>query len=250
MPRSQLALAFVGHIQKAAAKSCELRLGSLAHRQIDDLLEQQRVSSTPMHFIPGRMQILGADYGHTLRASAADYATKLAQAIGIRKGMGKPQCQWVEQQAREFIQKLASPDIAKSWFIGAVSSLFTVANEKISEEAFLNGLAVAARDDRLMSEAKAQIELARAVYGRPRRYRRARNGHSVAPGEMLKDPLKYPTMTVEEVRQVIRMSKSSVYRLLDEGRLERASAGKEGDKKSRCLILTRSVIEFLEKSPY
>jgi len=249
MPSSQLASTDAEAIQRAAAKRFVLSIGSQANQQIDKLLDQQKVTGSPMHLSSGEMQILGARYGEIVRVSAADYAKKLAQAVGIRKRMGKSQRRWVEQRVQEFVRKRTSGELAKMWFADTISSLFTVANEQESEAAFLGGLAVAARDDRLLSDAMEQIRLASALYGRPRRYRRSGEGiKEVSIGEKLRDPQNHPTMTVKEVHQVIHMSRSSVYRKLDEGTLDRAWAGKSSDKRSRCLILTRSVKRFLRKS--
>ena len=249
MPHAELASVDASLIEKAAVKRLRLCIGNLAKEQGDNLLQQQKITAAPIYISSSEMQILGARYGEIVRVSAADYAKKLAQAVGIRKRMGKSQRRWVEQRVEEFIGKWTSAELAKMWFAETISSLFTVANGQQSETAFLRGLAVAARDDRLLSDAMEQIRLASALYGRPRRsLRSVERIKEVSIGEKLGDPQNHPTMTVKEVTQAIGMARSSVYRLVDEGPLERASAGKTSEKRSGCRILTRSVNRFLKKS--
>jgi len=249
MPHAELASTDASLIEKAAVKRLRLCIGSLAKEQGDNLLQQQKITGAPIYISSGEMQILGARYGEIIGVSAADYAMKLAQAVGIRKRMGKSQRRWVEQRVQEFVGKWTSGELPRMYFAETISSLFTVANGQESETAFLRGLAVAARDDRLLSDAMEQIRLASALYGRPRRSLRSGEGIKGASlGEKLRDPQNHPTMTVKEVIQAIEMSRSSVYRILNEGSLVRAEAGKTSEKRSRCRILTQSVRRFLRKS--
>jgi len=74
-------------------------------------------------------------------------------------------------------------------------------------------------------------------------------GRNGALAEKLKDPKGHPFMTVEEARAKLHVSRSTVYRWLEEGQLKRARTRKETGRKARCLIDTQSVVDLLEPSP-
>ncbi len=110
-------------------------------------------------------------------------------------------------------------------------------NTKLAEEApiFPSKKRAQALDNTLMTDVKS---------GK----RKTLQGATI--GEKLADPSTYPTMTVGEVRQAMSgMSRSTIYRWADEGKLQRAHLGKKQGKRSRMLLLTASVKEMLEKSP-
>jgi hypothetical protein len=67
----------------------------------------------------------------------------------------------------------------------------------------------------------------------------------MGPEVKLADAAKFPTMTVQEVMAILRISRASVYRYLAEGRLNRPGLNKKPGKKSKTLVLTGSVQEML-----
>lgn len=74
-----------------------------------------------------------------------------------------------------------------------------------------------------------------------------RKGPSVVgPDVKLADAAKFPTMTVPDVMVLLRLSRASVYRYLDEGRLKRPGLNQKRGKRSKTLVLTTSVQEMLE----
>jgi hypothetical protein len=66
------------------------------------------------------------------------------------------------------------------------------------------------------------------------------------PQEKLDNPAKFPTMTVPEVMALVQISRASVYRFLNEGRLNRPGLNKKPGKRSRTLVLTASVQKMLK----
>jgi hypothetical protein len=74
-----------------------------------------------------------------------------------------------------------------------------------------------------------------------------RKGPSVAgPDVKLADAARFPTMTVPEVMVLLGISRASVYRYLDEGRLNRPGLNKKPGKRSKTLVLTASVQRMLQ----
>jgi Helix-turn-helix domain len=66
------------------------------------------------------------------------------------------------------------------------------------------------------------------------------------PAAKLRNAREYPVMTVKEVQALLRVSRSSVYRYLQEGRLQRPGLNQRPGKRSRTLICTSSVQKALE----
>jgi|SRR5271157_3264257 len=68
--------------------------------------------------------------------------------------------------------------------------------------------------------------------------------------DKIADPKRYPTLTIQEVRTLFHnVSRSTVYRWLDSGKLERASLGRAACKRGMVRILTRSVLKSVEPDP-
>ena len=75
---------------------------------------------------------------------------------------------------------------------------------------------------------------------------RGTQGPTVA--DKLAHPSEYPTIDVKEAQQVLRVSRSTIYRWVEEGKLQRASLGRESGRRGRMLLLTESVKRMLEVS--
>ncbi len=71
---------------------------------------------------------------------------------------------------------------------------------------------------------------------------------AISPHVKLGDAAKFPTMTTPEVMAVLQISKSSVYRYINEGRLKRPGLNQKPGKRSKTLILTASVQDLLRES--
>jgi hypothetical protein len=71
--------------------------------------------------------------------------------------------------------------------------------------------------------------------------------HGPLVAAKLADPGSHPTLTIKETQQVFTgKSRSTLYRWLDAGWLERASLGRRPGERGSCLILTKSVKNALE----
>jgi hypothetical protein len=66
--------------------------------------------------------------------------------------------------------------------------------------------------------------------------------------DKIKKPERYPTMTLQEVLSVIPVSRSTIYRYVDEGKLLRPRLNKKAGKRAKFLILTKSVAKLLEET--
>jgi hypothetical protein len=68
----------------------------------------------------------------------------------------------------------------------------------------------------------------------------------VSPISKLADAAKFPTMTVQDVMDLLHISRATIYRYLNEGRLDRPGLNKRPGKRSKTLVLTTSVQRMLQ----
>jgi hypothetical protein len=115
---------------------------------------------------------------------------------------------------------------------------------------YLDGLARDLRDkaDELGLSWKAALAICKRVQAHKMKTATAFEMEALA-GEKLKNSDKYPTLSIGEVMSILDKSRSSIYRLLEEGKLKRPSLGRKPDRRGKVMILTSSVLELLEESP-
>lgn len=76
-----------------------------------------------------------------------------------------------------------------------------------------------------------------------------KGGRQLNSSHKLANPDRFPVLTVPETAELFRgVSRSTIYRWLEEGKLDRAGLGKKAGKRGRCLITTDSVARLLQKS--
>lgn len=72
---------------------------------------------------------------------------------------------------------------------------------------------------------------------------------SLSIEEKLANPRQYPVLTLTEVKKVLPVSRATIYRYLDEGKLTRPAMNKEPRKRSKVLITTTSLKKMLRENP-
>jgi predicted DNA-binding transcriptional regulator AlpA len=104
----------------------------------------------------------------------------------------------------------------------------------------------------LTDSVPAELATSRATRGRSVRtakvHGNSKSQAAKAIAVKLKHPADYPTMTLAEVRSVIPVSRSTIYRYVDEGKLKRPKLGKKIGRRTRFLVLTTSVVRMLQES--
>lgn len=66
--------------------------------------------------------------------------------------------------------------------------------------------------------------------------------------EKIEHPDKYPLLTGEEVMAFFNVKRSTVYRWVEEGKLQRAELGKRVGRRSKFLVLTKSAAALTQES--
>jgi len=81
----------------------------------------------------------------------------------------------------------------------------------------------------------------------PDRHAKSDSGMNVRDvSAMIRDPSRYPTMTVDEAARALDLSRATVYRMLEDGRLKRASLGARYGTRRAARVTTKSVVAAFE----
>jgi hypothetical protein len=227
------------------------RIGGLVAEKTAELLKRQTSSSPAIALLRPEIALFKESYLAAVIETTAEFAGELAQALGRRKGLAEQQQRWVKSRVLKFFRRMTSAKAAKALFEEAFSGRFNLANEQQSEKEFLEQVATTRTRSLRLNSADEAIKHAVALY--PAHERSEEKLRAIAPsptpGEKVADPIRYPTMTLSEVRALFpHKSRSTIYRWLEEGKLKRAAMGEKPGKRRSCLILTSSVKELLEES--
>jgi hypothetical protein len=227
-----------------------LRIGALNKEKADDLLTRQVGSPAVITLVKTEIVLFAAAYIAAVRETTKEFTEELAGVVGRRKGLGKPERKWVLGRIRDFYQSMTSPTAGEAWFHEAFS-MFTLTNEEETKKDLLDQVNKLAGSNPPSSSRRAIAALIAMYRGHSHKEEEPRKKPAPIPtgGEKVADPARYPTMTVAEVREVLSMkSRSTIYRYLEEGPLERADMGKKSGKRRSCLIRTSSVRSLLKES--
>jgi hypothetical protein len=247
---SELSEKHFNPILKKSERLLSRRVGGVIAEKTEELLKRQSNSSPVITLLKPEITLFKAGYVAAVIETTGEFAGELAQALGRRKGLAKQQRRWVKSQFLKFFHRMISAEAAKALFYDAFSSRFTLANEGQSEKELVRQVTTTKAVWGLLHSAYEAIEHAVALY--PTYKRSGEEPRKVAlapsPGEQVADPIRYPCMTVADVQQLFRKSRSSINRWLDEGKLKRAAMGEKPAKRRSCLILTSSVKDLLKES--
>jgi hypothetical protein len=115
-------------------------------------------------------------YGGAINRAAGQYGQRLAEAAAHHKGFGPKQRQAIEQEVQDFARKKIDQRVARGWMLFLVKrnepDFTRMATKAVAE--------LAGQGSSLISEAKANLNRAAAIYGkkpRMRRYSERRSTH-------------------------------------------------------------------------
>ncbi len=106
----------------------------------------------------------------------------------------------------------------------------------------LPGVPITTKNERRLKELLSKGSVFRPLANPPSVAKRRRQ-------PPLAETLSASVLTVDEAKKLFRVSRSTICRWADEGKLKRASMGKKPGKRTRFLILTESAKKLLEESP-
>ncbi len=214
-------------IEADFAKNVELKIETFVHPIVAGVARGRLAA--PVNLGSSELERLAAGYCHTVREAVGAYAEVLVQAVANRRRTGSKQLQLIMQEANRIIRKKTSP-AAASALIDSIGAYLQVADSKAAEDVLVDRLRKLG-DGPVKKDVAAKMRHAVALYGGEQRL-------EPTLCEKVANPALCPTMTVTEVAQVLKKSRSTVYRYLDEGKLTRA--------RLRGAILTTSVASLLK----
>ena len=221
-------LAIRARVDADFATQIERKIETFVHPIVEELSQGQL--SEPIDFGAENLRRLAALYCDALRNTVGKYAEELLQAVANRQRLGPRQLQLIMHEANRIIAKQTSGGAA-SGLIASVSAYFQVGDHQAAEEVLSNDLSILATP--VAKNVAETIRHAQALYGE-------RPVPEPTPTDKMTNPALYPTMTVPEVMKVLKRSRSTVHRYLDEGKLKRA--------RLRGAILTTSVAGLLKEN--
>jgi predicted DNA-binding transcriptional regulator AlpA len=216
-------------IEADFAKNVELKIETFIHPIVEGVA-QGRLPE-PVHLGSSELGRLAAAYCHTVREAVGAYAKELVQAVANRRRTGSKQLQLVMQEANRMIRKKTSPETASA-LIDSIGAYLQVADSKAAEDVLADRLKRLG-DGPVKKDVAVRMRHAVALYGGEQRL-------EPTPTEKVENPALCQTMTFPEVMEILKRSRSTVHRYLDEGRLKRAAL--------RGAILTASVAALLKES--
>jgi len=152
-------------------------LNGLVNEEIDKLLERQNLSRLPIRIRLPEMQVLSIRYGGIVRRVATSFAHELAHAVGSRRGLGSRDQDRIKQAVKDAIALMTSIEVARRFFVGEISSRFTLENPQEAAKAFAQGVRGLGESGRLFRDVGPELEHAQAIYGlSPRRRAKLHKG--------------------------------------------------------------------------
>ena len=221
--------------------------GSLVKRKIDELSERQTL--TPL-IAPTDSEIkrLGITYLDILRVVAGQFTASLAQTVG-RRHYGTQERAWIRKVVRKFIEDRKSKHAALALF-AETFGYFSIENKADAQTRLCEIIARPGVGKPLLVHVCGELEFAETQYrGTFNPATQIAPMQEFSPGEKVANPVRYPRLTVPEAMELFGKSRSTIYRWIDESRLQRAFMGAVPGKRSSCLILTASAGKLLKESP-
>jgi len=234
-------------LRHEAESSLKRQLGGVTNEVIEYLLDRQELNAGPIFLEPGYIRVWAARYWGAVRRAALSYEDALAQAIGLKKGLGSKDLVWVSREVGAFYrQHLFGGEPAG--FLGRSSAgLAEIQDPEETDAYFRRTLTRYGKTPLLMKPVREKLAEAQELNGRTKKPKSESHALQPTPHQKIANPEAHPLMDAEEVATLCGASISTVYRWVDEEKLKRAGMGKRQGKRARFRILTQSVKVFLQE---
>jgi hypothetical protein len=222
-------------------------VAGLINEEIDKLLERQKPSPRIRISVP-EAQLLATQYAGIVRRVAESLTSELADAIGNRRGLGTTERNWIEHEVKGTIVRMTSMEAARDFFESQFSTRFTLENHQEAAEAYAQRVRQLGESGLLFDRASERLQHGWAVHGPDRRRPSKLNKRRKVPAQQkLARPDLHTMMSPEDVMEVTGYSHASVFRLADEGKLQRIPLGREEPgRRRKFLVSTASVKKFID----
>jgi Helix-turn-helix domain len=243
-PSDKISQASIQILRRDAEKLLSNQLGELSNEIIDYVLNRQQVI-TPVVLEREFIRKWAARYRGVIQRAAVSYAEALARLIGSTKGLGRKDLVWILREAAAFFRNHISS--RKSEHFMAWSSAGVAEIEAVAEaDVYFNRALTEYGKAPLIKPVRDKLADAQELYGRTKK--NLRNAETLAtPAQKLANPEAFPLMNASEIAAYFVVSRSTVARWVDEGRLKRVGMGKTTGKRAGLRITTKSVKKFSEE---
>jgi excisionase family DNA binding protein len=231
-----------------ADRALSRRLAGIANEIIDYLLERQGHSpmiQVEQAYIPR----WASRYRRAVINEAVSYAAKLAETIGLKKGIGPRDVRWIVREFGAFIRRHTSGDEPATFVSTSSAGIAEIQSPEEVDDYFSRALTRYKKIPSPMRDVRSELLKPQEIYGRTKKSRRESGTvRSATPAEMVKNPGAFPTMTCKQVAELLQISRSTVARWVYEGKLARGGSENASGKRARMLIKTESVRKYLDEN--
>lgn len=234
-------------LRREADTSLQRLLGGVTNEVIQYLLDRQKLTPDAIFLEQGYILQWAARYWGAVRRAAVPYAAALAQAIGLKKGLGSKDLVWVRREIGAFYRQHIFGREPGGFLARSSAGLAEIRSPEETDAYFQRTLTRYGRTPLMMKPVRDKLAEAQELFGRTKKSGFESNAFQPTPVQKLANPEAFPQMDAKEVAALCGVSRSTVSRWVEEEKLERVGMGKKRGKRARLRIVTQSVKVFLEK---
>jgi excisionase family DNA binding protein len=245
-PSRTISQASIKILRRDAKKLLCNQLGGVSNEIIDYVLNRQQVV-TPVVLERESILAWAARYRGAIQRAAVSYAEALAQLIGSRKGLGRKDLVWIRREAAAFLRTYISSRKRRhfvAWSLSGIAEIEAAAKADI----FFNRVLAKYGKAPLIKPVRDKLADAQELYGRTKKNLRNAETLKPTPAQKVANPEAFPLMNAQEIAARLGVTRSTVARWADDGKLKRVGMGKTTGKRARLQITTQSVKKLLEES--
>jgi excisionase family DNA binding protein len=243
-PSDKMSQASIQILRRDAEKLLSTQLGGLSNEIIDYVLNRQEFG-TPVVLEREFIRVWAARYRGAIQRAAVSYAEALAQLIGSTKGLGRKDLVWILREAAAFLRTYISSRASEHFIAWSLSGIAEIEKAAQADIFFNRALAEYGKAP-LIKPVRDKLADAQELYERTKK--NLRNAETLpTPAQKLANPEAFPLMNASEIAAYFVVSRSTVARWVDEGRLKRVAMGKTTGKRAGLRITTKSVKKFSEE---
>lgn len=234
--------------QREADNYLQHQLGGITNEVIEYLLDKQRLTTGSILVEREHVRQWAARYWGAIRRAAVIYAEGLARDIGLRKGLGPADLKWIRREIGAFFRRHIFGGEPATFLTRSSAGVAEMQAPMDIDSYFQFTLERYAKAPLLMKPVMDKLVYVQQLYARTKKRKFDSDASHPTAAQKLANPEAHPYMDAKEIAGYCQVSRSTVARWVDEGKIKRAGMGKKAGKRTRLLVLTQSLKRYLQES--